>query len=132
VTSSLGLRHRGLADPVLAGLVPAMLADQVGGDPVQPGPGIRVAEVIPVPLGERGQERLGDQIIGNLTAGTPGKVAVICGACLSNRTANRSGSRQELSMTAASSAAAARRRLMRDLDSCPCPSGCSRGYICHP
>jgi hypothetical protein len=35
-----------------------------------------MAEVIPVPLGERGQERLGDQIIGNLTAGTPGKVAV--------------------------------------------------------
>ncbi len=66
----------GLPDPVLAGFVPAMLADQVGGDPVQPGPGIRVAEVIPVPLGESGQERLGDQVIGNLAAGTPGQVAV--------------------------------------------------------
>ena len=53
-----------------------MLADQVGGDPVQPGPGIRVAEVIPVPLGESGQERLGDQVIGNLAASTPGQVAV--------------------------------------------------------
>ncbi len=45
-----------------------MLADQVGGDPIQPGPGIRVAEVIPVPLGESGQERLGDQVIGDLAA----------------------------------------------------------------
>src|ERR1700689_1978211 len=42
----------------------------------------------------------------------------MCGACRSNRTANRSGSRQELSMTAASSAAA---DLMLDLGSCPCP-----------
>jgi len=76
VTRNLRLGHGGLPDPVLAGLVPAMLADQVGGDPVQPGPGIGVAEVIPVPLGESGQERLGDQVIGNLAASTPGKVAV--------------------------------------------------------
>src|ERR1022692_4468831 len=65
--------------PVLAGLVPAMLADQVGGDPIQPGPGIGVTEVIPVPLGESGQARLGDQVIGNLRASTPGKVAVNVG-----------------------------------------------------
>jgi hypothetical protein len=53
-----------------------MLADQVGGDPVQPGPGIGVAEVIPVPLGESRQERLGDQVISNLAASTPGQVPV--------------------------------------------------------
>jgi hypothetical protein len=53
-----------------------MLADQIGGDPVQPGPGIGVAEVIPVPLGESGQECLGDQVIGHLAVGTPAQVAV--------------------------------------------------------
>src|SRR5271169_3417927 len=51
----------------------------------------------------------------------------MCGACLSNRTANRSGSCQELSMTAASvSAANPRPRLTRDLDSCPCLSALLR------
>jgi len=69
VTRNLRLGRGGrLPDPVLAGLVPAVLADQVGGDPVQPRPGIWVAEVIPVPLGERGQERLGDQVIVDLAA----------------------------------------------------------------
>ena len=33
-------------------------------------------EVIPVPLSESGQECLGDQVVGNLAASTPGKVAV--------------------------------------------------------
>ena len=65
-----------LPDPVLAGLIPAMLADQVGGDPIQPGPCIGLAEVVPVPLSERGQERLGDQVIGGLAVSTPGQVAV--------------------------------------------------------
>ena len=76
MTRNLRLGRGGLPDPVLADLVPAMLTDQVGSDPIQPGPGIGVAEVIPVPLGESGQERLGDQVIGNLAASTPGDVAV--------------------------------------------------------
>jgi hypothetical protein len=76
VPGNLRLGHSGLRDPVLADLVPAMLADQVGGDAVQPGPGIGVAEVIPVPLGESSQERLGEQVIGSLRTSTSGKVAV--------------------------------------------------------
>jgi hypothetical protein len=36
----------------------------------------RVAEVVAVPLSESGQERLGDQIIGNLVASAAGEVAV--------------------------------------------------------
>jgi len=76
VTGNRRLGRGSLADPVLAGLVPALLADQVGGDPKQPGPGIRVSDVIAVPLRESSQERLGDQVIRNLAASTPGQVAV--------------------------------------------------------
>jgi hypothetical protein len=70
------LGHGGPGDPVLAGLVPVVLADQVGGNPIQPGPGIGVSEVIPVPFGEGGQEGLGEQVVGGLAASAPGKVAV--------------------------------------------------------
>src|SRR5580658_8982629 len=35
-----------------------------------------MAQVVAVPLGERGQERLGDEVIGSLAVGAPSKVAV--------------------------------------------------------
>src|SRR5215831_9876266 len=53
----------------------------------------------------------------------------MCAACLSNRTANRSGACQELSMTAASSTTAGPGRCLTcERSSWPCLSGCGRLY----
>jgi hypothetical protein len=45
-----------------------MTADEVRGDPVQPGAGVRPADVVPVPLPERHEERLGGEVVGGVTA----------------------------------------------------------------
>src|SRR6266851_6413064 len=67
---------RGLAEPVLADLVPSVLADEVGGDPVEPRPGIGEAEVVALALAEGGEEGLRHEVVGDLPAGAPGEVTV--------------------------------------------------------
>jgi hypothetical protein len=57
-------------------LVAAMLGDQTGGDPVEPRTGVPLIRPVGVAAAERGQERLGDQVVGRLIAETPGQVAV--------------------------------------------------------
>src|SRR6185437_3332718 len=69
----------GLADPELADLLAAVLADEVGGDPVQPRAGVAVGGEVPAALGERGQEGLGDEVIGHFAADPAGDVAVDAG-----------------------------------------------------
>jgi hypothetical protein len=54
-----GIGTRSLAQAELAGFFAAVLGDQVGGDPVEPGAGVVVAAVVACPFPERHQERLG-------------------------------------------------------------------------
>jgi hypothetical protein len=54
--------------PVLPDLGPAVAADEVGRDPVQPWPRVRACQVIAVPLPEGEQERLRHQVIGGVGA----------------------------------------------------------------
>jgi hypothetical protein len=62
VTSGTGER------PVLLNLRPAVAADQVSGDSVQPRPGAAVFEVVSAPLAERRQERLRHHVVGRTGA----------------------------------------------------------------
>jgi hypothetical protein len=52
------------------------VADEVGGDPVEPGPYARALRVVPSPVPERFQESLGHQVVGRVRAETTGDVAV--------------------------------------------------------
>jgi hypothetical protein len=60
----------------VARFLPAVRADQVGGDAVQPGQGTLPGRVIALTPAERGQEHLGGQIVGGLGADPARKVPV--------------------------------------------------------
>jgi hypothetical protein len=51
-------------------------AQQVGEDAEQPRPRARRGDVVPVPPGECHQERLGDQVLGQIPADPAGAVVV--------------------------------------------------------
>src|SRR6266508_1331781 len=112
-------------------IVPPMLADKVGGDPVQPRRGAGVAEVVLVPLAERGQERLGDQVVGDLPANAPGEIPMnvrgvaiehhgeplrLLPGTLDDRRIVRPGERVIPGPS------------HKRPDSCSCPFGCAGGY----
>jgi hypothetical protein len=52
-----------------------VLAQQVAGDPVQPGGSVGILAAIPVAAPERQRERLGGQVVGQLVADPPPQVA---------------------------------------------------------
>jgi hypothetical protein len=62
VTGSTPVR----ASAVLPDLGSPVARDQIGGDPVQPGPRIGPVLLVVSTLPERGKERLGDDVVGRL------------------------------------------------------------------
>ncbi len=90
---AVGDQVRGVLDPagrhgVLAGpgqrpqtayFLPALLADEVRGDPVQPGPGTGPRGVVAGTHPERGQERVGRDVVRRVVAEAPGRVPVDVG-----------------------------------------------------
>jgi hypothetical protein len=52
------------------------LADEVGGDAVEPRPGVRIRRVVAGAFAERDQERFRHQVVGDLGAEPPGEVAL--------------------------------------------------------
>lgn len=64
----------GPLNAVLARFVPPELPDLVGGDPVQPRPGVGVAGVVRAAFTERCQEGLGYQVVGGFAPDAPSRI----------------------------------------------------------
>jgi hypothetical protein len=71
-TFGLGRRRVGSAAPALGARVPAQ---QVRGDPVEPGTGIGLVELVAGTAGGRAQERLRRELVGHHRPGPPAEIA---------------------------------------------------------